>query len=98
MKICLTLKLLSSGVYGCLVESPECVHAHPLGFSFLCRHPDHAGFRADVLGVLTGNEMRELYDSLRQKRRSIFLANLDDAGESRFLQTDFFGQSEDSVV
>jgi hypothetical protein len=92
MKTCLTRKLLNSEVSGCLVEKPECGNAIPFGFSYLCGHPDHAKFRADISGSLTIDEINGLYDALRQKRRDEFMSNLDDPGRELFCRTDFFGR------
>lgn len=91
MNNCLTRQLLNSEVSGCLVEKPECGYAYPLGFSFLCRHPEHEKFDALATGVLTRNEIDELYDELRQKRRDTFLANQEeDVRRNLRSQADFF--------
>jgi hypothetical protein len=91
--MCHTKKLLFSEVSGCLVENPECGFAHKFGFSFVCRHPDHAKFQVHVSGVMTRTEANERYDVLRQKRRDEFLAGLDDYNRKNFsLKTDFHGQ------
>lgn len=93
MKKCLTKKLLFSEVSGCLVEKPECCYAHKIGFSIECRHPEHTKFHADTAGVMSQDEMRELYDALRRKRREEFVVNLDETGRSYFsFRNDFFGQ------
>ncbi|OGU16838.1 MAG: hypothetical protein A2076_00305 [Geobacteraceae bacterium GWC2_53_11] len=87
---CLTRQLLHSEISGCLVEKPECGHAYRLGFSYLCRHPDHTRFNALAAGILSKNEMHELYDELRQKRRDEFLAALDENGRCYFRIPDGF--------
>jgi hypothetical protein len=74
MNTCFTRQLLNSEVSGCLVEKPECGYAYQLGFSYLCRHPQHIKFNALDAGVLTRGEIDELYDELRQKRGDEFLA------------------------
>lgn len=93
MKICITRKLLSSEISGCLIEKPECNYAIRFGFSYLCCHPDHTRFRADVLGVLTNDEINELYDLLRQKRRDELLANLDGQSREGFYRSADFSQN-----
>lgn len=93
MKQCLTKQLLFGEVSGCLVENPDCGFAHKFGFSFVCRHPDHKRFHAHASGVMTRNEIRERYDTLRQKRRYEFVAGLDEGSRSLFCnQYDFNGQ------
>jgi hypothetical protein len=74
MKTCLTRQLLNSEVSGCLVEKPQCAYAFQLGYSYLCRHPEHRTFNALESGALTRGEIDELYDELRQKRGDEFLA------------------------
>lgn len=93
MNSCLTRQLLNSEVSGCLLENPECGYACQLGFSFLCRHPDHSKFNALVAGLLTKDEVDEIYEQLRQKRRHTFLMNQEQAVRNYLCrQTDFFGQ------
>lgn len=95
MKNCITRQLLFSEVSGCLVENPECSYVYKLGFSFLCRHPDHATFHAHVTGSMSKDEAQLRYDSLRQKRRTEYIAQLDETGRRDFcLQTDFFGHPQ----
>lgn len=84
MEKCLTRQLLNSEVSGCLVKKPECGHAYRLGFSYLCRHPDHTRFNALAAGILSKTEMHELYDELRQRRRDEFLAHQDESVRSSF--------------
>lgn len=78
MKKCLTRQLLHAEVSGCLVEKPDCDYAYKLGFSFLCRHPDHSTFNAFAARILTKNEIDELYGELRQKRRDEFMVHQDE--------------------
>lgn len=93
MDRCLTKKLLFREVSGCLVDKPECEFAHRFGFSFVCRHPDHAKFQALAAEVLTRNEIFEKYETLRLKRRDEFLAGLDEETRRYFsLKLDFHGQ------
>jgi hypothetical protein len=84
MRTCLTQLLLYSEVSGCLLENPSCGHADKFGFSYLCRHPDHAKFNAVASGVLSKNESEELYIKLRNKRREEFLADQNEAVRNLF--------------
>lgn len=88
MEKCLTKPLVFRKGSGCLVEKPECGFANKFGFSFVCRHADHAKFHAHVVGVLTENEASELYDMLRQKRRDAFVAGLDEVSRKFFCLSD----------
>lgn len=94
MEKCLTKKLLFTEVSGCLVEKPYCGYAHPFGFSFFCRHPDHTQFHAHVAGAMTREEEIERYATLKQQRRDEFVAGLDDESRRLFCErTDFHGQA-----
>lgn len=84
MGTCLTQQLLYLEVSGCLHESPACCYADKFGFSYLCRHPDHAKFNAVISGVLSKNESEELYVALRNKRRDEYLADKDEAVRNYF--------------
>ena len=84
MKKCLTKKMLFREVSGCLVENPECCHAHKIGFSYECHHPEHTKFRADMVGAMTKKEVQELYSALKQKRREEFVESLDEADRNYF--------------
>lgn len=84
MGTCLTQQLLYVKVSGCLLEYPTCCYADKFGFSYLCRHPDHAKFNAVTSGVLSKNESEELYVELRNKRRDEFLADKDEAVRNYF--------------
>lgn len=75
MENCLTNPMLLKKVSGCLVEKPKCGFAHKFGFSFVCRHPEHAKFHAHKTGALTAEEALERYNTLRQKRRDEFVAS-----------------------
>ncbi len=93
MSNCLTRQIALSNISGCLVEKPECEHAYKFGFSIVCRHPEHTKFHAHTAGELKKESALELYDELRRKRRSEFMANLDETSRRIFChQTDFFGQ------
>lgn len=93
MKTCLTKKLVFKEVSGCLVENPDCGFAHKFGFSFVCRHPDHAKFHVHVSGVMSRAEANERYETLRLKRRDEFISGLDENCRKIFcLKTDFRGQ------
>lgn len=93
MNNCHTKILLFREVSGCLVESPECGFAQKFGFSFVCRHPEHAKYHVHVTGAMTRKEANERYDTLRIKRRDKFVAGLDESCRSIFcLKTDFHGQ------
>ncbi|GEM_PF-1070924 len=95
---CLTKQFVTSEASGCLVETPKCNFAHKFGFSFVCRHPDHSKFHAHTVSALTNGDARELYDTLRRKRRDEFTANLDETSKKYFChQTDFFGRPLDSM-
>lgn len=93
MNKCLTIQLTLLNVSGCLVEKPECDHAHRSGFGFICRHPEHSKFHAHATGELSKQDALERYDNLRRKRRDEFTASLDETSREFFCrQTDFFGQ------
>ena len=93
MTQCLTKQLMFREASGCLVEKPECGYALKFGFSFVCCHPEHTKFHADVVGALTKKESGKLYDSLKRQRRDEFIANLDEPGKKYFCyETDFLGQ------
>lgn len=95
MKRCLTRQLLYAEVSGCLVEKPECGYAYKLGYSFLCRHPEHAAFNAFDTRILTKQEMDELYGELRQKRRDEFMVHQVEAvRKSLCIHTGFYNQNE----
>lgn len=92
VKKCLTTQLLLAKVSGCLVEKPECAYAHKFGFSYVCRHPDHAEYHAHIAGTLTKDDALAQYDTMRRKRRDEFTASLDETSRVYFCrQTDFFG-------
>jgi hypothetical protein len=92
MNTCLTRQLLNSEVSGCLVEKPECGYASQLGFSYLCRHPEHRKFNALEFGALTRDEINALYEELRQKRRDEFLLKQEEYVRIQFShQSGFFG-------
>lgn len=93
MNECLTTQFALSEVSGCLVENPQCDYAHRFGFSFVCRHPDHASFRSLASGAMTKGDADTLYDTLRRNRRDEFTAKLDEIGRKAFCtQKDFHGQ------
>jgi hypothetical protein len=90
---CLTKPLLLAGVSGCLVENPQCGYAQKIGFSYMCRHAEHKSFDAELTGGMTPEQTRNLYLTLRQKRRDDFVSGLDEAAREFFCrQTDFFGE------
>lgn len=98
MEECHTTQIVSSKVSGCLVENPECDYARNFGFSFVCSHPDPAGFNKSETGAPTKDEALERYDMLRRKRRDEFTNNLDETYRKFFsIQTDFFGEPLASV-
>jgi hypothetical protein len=85
MNNCLTKKTLSSKYSGCLVEEPQCVFACKFGFSFECCHPDHTKFHAHTTNAMSLEAARNLYETLRQKRRNDFMMNLDEDTRGNFL-------------
>jgi hypothetical protein len=95
MEKCLTKPLLFRKGSGCLVEKPECGFANKFGFSFVCRHADHAKFHAHVVGTLMEDEASELYDMLRKKRRDAFVAGLDEENRQFFCLSD---EEKDSIA
>lgn len=87
-----------SEVSGCLVENPECDFAIKFGFSIFCRHPEHASFHAHAAEAESTDKVHILYDTLRQKRRAEFTANLDENGRKAFcLQGDFYGTPKENL-
>jgi hypothetical protein len=84
MKTCLTLPLICFKFSGCLVKNPGCIHADKIGFSYLCRHPDHSKFDAFTTGALSKKRANELYNDLRKQRRDEFLADQDETVRSLF--------------
>lgn len=88
MKECLTKPLLLNNGSGCLVEYPACGYAEPLGFSFICRHPEHEKFQGHRTGRLSRIEMADRYEMLREKRRDRFVSNLLEEYRGRFVSVD----------
>jgi hypothetical protein len=84
METCLTKSLMYLEVSGCLLENPTCCYANKFGFSYLCRHPDHAKFNAVTIGTLSNKQSAELYNELRKKRREEFLADQDETVRNLF--------------
>lgn len=70
MKKCLTKPLLT-GFSGCLVEKPACKFAVPLGFSYLCEHPQHSDFHPSSDQTVHHDL---LYKDLRNSRRKDYLS------------------------
>ena len=93
MDRCLTVQSMFSDDSGCLLERPDCNFASRFGFSYVCRHPDHAKFRVHTTGLLPKKEALKLYKRLRQKRRDAFAASLEMTNWRRSsIRTDYFGQ------
>ncbi len=89
MKKGLTIQLVTE-TSSCLHEASECDHAQQVGFSFICRHPDHTQFHAHLDGSLTRNEALQRYVTLKQNRRNAFVAGLNESCRRFFChRTDF---------
>lgn len=81
MEQCLTKPMILADTSCCLVEHPSCGYAEKMGFSYWCRHPEHAGFHGHTTGQMSREELAHQYEQLRQKRRSAFVMTLDKEGK-----------------
>lgn len=82
---CLTKPMYAGCV--CLADSKDCPFAVRFGFSFRCTHPNKADFYGHLNGRYTMEELREMSQSLKNRRRSEFVEGLDEFGKN-FLEVD----------
>lgn len=87
MEQCLTKPMILADTSCCLVEHPTCGYAVKMGFSYWCRHPEHARFHGHATGRMTREQLGHQYRSLRQQRQHAFVMSLDDEAKKQLVTT-----------
>lgn len=98
MEQCLTKPMILADTSCCLVEHPTCGYAVKMGFSYWCRHPEHARFHGHATGRMTREQLGHQYRSLRQQRQHAFVMSLDDEVRRQLFATSETDGSYDGIT
>lgn len=87
MEECHTKPMILADTSCCLVENPACGYAVKMGFSYWCRHPEHASFHGHLTGRMNHEQLVHQYKRLRQKRLYAFVMSMDDEDRRQLVAT-----------